>query len=324
MPSSDPAERILAFDVGGTKTVSLIGTPAGGVLARDSWPSRPERGFAAMWAQMARTADRLIEREGPPTAIGVSIGGPLDTEHGVVHAPPNLPGWDGIPLKHLLETRFRVPAYVEHDARAGVLAEWMFGAGRGCQDVVFLTFGTGLGAGMILGGRLHRGHGGTAGEVGHWRMAGRGPAAYGKRGSWEAFSSGSGLPRLVRYLYPSAGWDEGLTAEDVVRAARAGDPRMQRAVALSARHLGQGIAQLIELLAPDVVVLGSLAVRAGDLFLPAVRRIVRRECLPGTRCCPVVPAALGERLGDVAAICAAIYRHGGGPGREPGDGPFEA
>lgn len=308
MPSSDLPERILAFDVGGTKTVTLIGTARGSVLARKPWASRPDRGFAAMWSEMLRTAGQLIDQVGPPGAVSVSIGGPLDTERGVVKAPPNLPGWEDIPLKDLLEERFGVPAHVEHDARAGALAEWMFGAGRGCQDMVFLTFGTGLGAGMILGGRLHRGHDGTAGEVGHWRMARRGPVAYGKRGSWEAFSSGSGLPRLVRHLFPSAGGDEQLTAEDITTRARAGDPGMQRVVALSARRLGQGIAQLIELLAPDVVVLGSLAVRSGDLFLPTVRRIVAQECLPGTAGCPVVPAALGERLGDVAALSGAIYR----------------
>jgi glucokinase len=303
-----PSDWILGFDVGGTKTAVLAGTANGEVWKRRAERSPAADGFEAMWASMTAMADGLIAERGRPGAVSVSIGGPLDSENGIVYSPPNLPGWDAIPLKDLLADRFGVPAYVEHDAKAGALAEWLFGAGRGCRNVVFLTFGTGLGAGLILDGRLHRGSTGNAGEVGHWRMSGRGPLAYGKRGSWEALSSGTGLPRLARHLYPDHEWPEDLDAEMLVGRARAGDARASRVVRTSARWLGRGITYLVDLLDPEVVVLGSLAVRAGDLFLPVVRRVVDRECLERNRGCRVVASELGERIGDLAALCAALYQ----------------
>lgn len=304
---------ILGLDVGGTKTAVVAGTAAGEVFRRTVSPSNAEGGFEPMWAGMVARADDLIADLGPPVAIGVSIGGPLDTERGIVQSPPNLPGWDEIPLKDMLLERFGVPTWVEHDARTGALAEWMFGAARGARDVVFLTFGTGMGAGLILDGRLHRGWHGGAGEVGHWRMARRGPTAFGKAGSFEAFASGAGLPRLARYMYPGEAWDKGLSAQILVSLARNGDPRAISVIRRSAGWLGRGIAQLVDLLNPEVVVLGSLAVRAGDLFLPIAREVVARETTTRNRDCRIVAAGLGEQAGDVAALCAAIYNGRLGP-----------
>ena len=153
-----------------------------------------------MWGRVLGLIDGLTSRRGLPDAIGISIGGPLDLQRELVCSPPNLPYWDDIPLPRLLSERYGVPASMEHDARAGVLAEWRFGAARGRSHVVFLTAGTGLGAGVIVGDRLLRGATGRAGEVGHWRMTPDGPEAYGKTGSWEALSSGGGLPRLAAHL----------------------------------------------------------------------------------------------------------------------------
>ena len=133
---------------------------------------------------------------GSPAAVGISIGGPVDTDRGVVLSPPNLPTWDDVPLAEICRSRFHAPTFLEHDGRAGALAEWLFGAGRGLNSLVFLTFGTGLGAGVIVDGHLLRGAHGAAGEVGRWRIAQRGPRAHGKVGSWEGLASGSGLPRL--------------------------------------------------------------------------------------------------------------------------------
>ena len=175
--------------------------------------------------------------------------------------------------------------------------------------MVFLTFGTGLGAGLIVDGRLIRGAAGAAGEVGRWRMAQRGPRAYGKTGSWEAFASGVGLPRLARFLEPTVEWPPDLTAEEVIRLARSGDASAARAVEAAADWLGRGIAYLVDLLDPEIVVLGSLAVRAGDLFLPGAVRTVRRETAVRTHGCRIVAAATGESLGDLAALAAAIH-HG--------------
>lgn len=298
---------ILGFDIGGTKTAVVVGTRDGEILRRQSFATDAHRGFEAIFADMAAAGREILGGE-RPAAIGASIGGPLDTQRGIIYSPPNLPGWDAVPLKARLEDSFGVDTYVEHDAKACALAEWMFGAARGKAHVAFLTFGTGLGAGLILDARLYRGATDSAGEVGHWRIADDGPLIYGKRGSWEGYSSGAGIAALTHYLAPGH-FPPDVTAADVIDRARHGDPEARRVVDSSAEHLGRGIALLVDLLNLEMVVLGSLAVRAGDLFLSIVREVVTREALPGTAAaCQVVPAALGGKIGDVAALCAALYR----------------
>lgn len=267
---------ILGIDVGGTKTAVLLGTRDGEVLQRREFASQATRGFEALYRDIVDCAAEF----GGYDEIGVSIGGPVDSQRGVVQSPPNLPGWDDIPLAALLRERFGKPCYVEHDGKSGALAEWMFGAGRGCSDMVFLTLGTGLGAGIIANGQLLRGAANCAGEVGHWRLAEDGPLAYGKRGSWEGLSSGSGLA-------------------------------VHRDIALAARALGQGLALLIDLLAPERIVLGNLARRLGPAFVEQALAVVAAESLPALAGrCSVVLNALGDSIGDVAALSAAVY-HGG-------------
>jgi glucokinase len=299
---------ILGLDIGGTKTAVVAGTSAGRVLDRDEMAMIPGASFDASWASIAAIADRFIQTRGSPTAIGISVGGPVDTERGVVLSPPNLPTWDKVPLRDICRTRYRVPTFVEHDARAGALAEWLFGAGRGMSSLIFLTFGTGLGAGLIVDGRLVRGAHGAAGEVGRWRMARRGPRAYGKVGSWEALASGSGLPRLARYRHPTRNWPVDLSGQLVVELARSGDRDALDTIDVAARWLGRGIAFLVDLIDPEMVILGSLAVRAGGLFLPTVIATVEQETADQTRSCRIVPAGLGESVGDLAALSAAIYQ----------------
>jgi glucokinase len=311
-PKEVGEEVILGFDVGGTKVAAVLGTSSGAILEEVVEPSAPGGEFAAMWQVICASGDRLMAGALRPAAIGVSIGGPLDAEAGVIYAPPNLPGWGSVPLRSLLEERFGLPSHIEHDAKAGAVAEWLFGAGQGCRNLVFLTFGTGLGAGLIVDGRLCRGRA-NIGEVGHWRMASEGPTAYGKVGAWEAFSSGAGLPRLAHWRYPGR-WPADIRANNLVDLARSGDADARAVVDEAASTLGRGISYLVDLLSPDVVVLGSLAVRAGDLFLPMAQDIVDTECLPGNLPCPVVAAALGERIGATAALCAAIYKRRELPG----------
>lgn len=304
--SAPDAAWLLGLDVGGTKTAAVAGLSDATVVERAEIASHPERGFEDMWGRILGLIEGLTAGRGLPSAIGVSIGGPLDLQRELVCSPPNLPYWDEIPVPRLLRERFGVPSFMEHDARAGALAEWRFGAARGLSHVVFLTLGTGLGAGVIVGGRLLRGATGRAGEVGHWRMMARGPEAYGKPGSWEALSSGSGLPRLAAHLR-AEGADDLRDAAAILARARAGDPFARYVVEESATWLGRGVAYLIDLLNPEMVVLGSLAVRSGDLLLPLVRRVVDEECLPdNAAACEIVPAGLGERLGDLAALSVAI------------------
>jgi glucokinase len=243
---------------------------------------------------------------GQPKAISVSVGGPLDIERGVLYSPPHLSTWGEAPVKAWLEEQFDLPVYVEHDGNAGALAEFMFGAGRGSRNMIFLTMGTGLGAGLILNGRLYRGSNDQAGEVGHVRLADAGPVGYGKIGSWEAFSSGDGLVKLAHWRQPGR-WPENITTRELISGALEGDPAARDVISEAGRWFGHGLAILVDLLNPEVIVIGTLGVLLGDLLLEPARQVLQAEALPravGT--CRIVPAELGSRLGDVASLMAGI------------------
>jgi glucokinase len=171
---------IIGLDIGGTKCAVALADDDG----------VPRQIARIPTGAPGRTLDALftaIEQAGPGDApvFGVSCGSPLDARTGVILSPPNLPGWDDVPIVPQLVARFGGEAHLMNDANAGALAEWMHGAAKGCRDVVFLTFGTGMGAGLILGGHLYEGASGDAGEVGHMRLAEDGPVGYGKAGSFE-------------------------------------------------------------------------------------------------------------------------------------------
>jgi glucokinase len=249
------------------------------------------------------------------SAIGISCGGPLDSRKGVVMSPPNLPGWDNIPITAIIEKETGIKCGLQNDANACALAEWKFGAGRGTQNMVFLTFGTGLGAGIIANGQIYTGANDNAGEAGHIRLAEFGPVGYGKAGSFEGFASGSGIAQLARMrlseVYQMGGkvaWcDYGqidtITAKDVTEAAAAGDPLALEIVQLSARYLGIGLSVLIDILNPELIVIGGVFARRESLFRPQMEETIRREALPlASRVCRVVPAQLGEAIGDYAAL----------------------
>lgn len=302
----ESSEYIIGLDIGGTKTAAVLGDFDGKIHLRDQFPTRPERGFDAAYGELCRCAELVIEKakedHKAPSCLSVSIGGPLDIDKGIILSPPNLPGWDDIPLKTMLEDRFELPAHIEHDGNAGALAEWFFGAGRGASNVIFLTMGTGFGGGLILDGRLYRGTSFLAGEVGHVRLRDSGPKAYGKVGSWEAFCSGTGISLLA------AGRGMRSTSPaDLASLAERGDGDALALFDEVGRHLGRGLAILLDVLNPEVIIIGSLAVRLKDLVLEPAREEMSKEALPGAvSACRLVPAELGESLGDVASLCAAI------------------
>jgi glucokinase len=249
----------------------------------------------------------------------VSCGGPLDPVRGIIQAPPNLATWDGIAICDILKAEFGVPCYLENDANAGALAESKFGAGRGAKNLIFLTMGTGLGAGLILNGQLYRGVSHAAGEIGHVRLTRNGPQGHGRTGTVEGWASGGGMAQLAKTYAKSAlnsgkttllskGPDLGeLNAHDVWIAARAGDAVAQAVVGKVGQRLGEAMAMLIDLINPDCIVVGGLAVRFGEDILQPARDVVMREALHGSAvACRILPAALGEQIGDVAALCVAM------------------
>ena len=298
--------NVLGFDIGGTKTAAVLGTEAGVILARAEAPTPPES-FEGAFTQMIATADRLLETENiQPQAVSAAVGGPLDIERGIIYAPPHLPAWVNAPLKERLAEHYRLPVYIEHDGNAGALAEWYFGAGRGTQNMIYLTAGTGLGAGIILNGRIYRGSTDTAGEIGHIRIAEDGPLEYGKAGSWEGYCSGAGLVKLAHLRQPQR-WPGGTTTRDIVSLALAGDMEAVRLVTEMGAWLGKGLAILVDILNPQAIVVGTLGVVLGELLLAPAREIIRQEALPvAANTCRVVPAELGDRLSSLSALMAAI------------------
>ena len=309
---------MIGFDIGGTKCAVSIGKRTGdGIEITDKRkiPTDLSRSPYEMLDALCRMAEEMTNDF---SRIGISCGGPLDAARGVILSPPNLPGWDEVKVVEYLRARYHGNVALENDANACALAEWKYGAGRGTENMIFLTFGTGMGAGLILNGQLYRGACGNAGEIGHVRLAPFGPVGYGKAGSFEGFASGGGIARLAaiyaeEHLQTGAGTAfcrtrnelSVITAERVATAAKAGDPTALAVYRTCGEMLGAGLALLVDVLNPEVIVIGSIYTRAGELLREGMERVLQREALPASLCAvKILPAALGEQLGDVAAVAA--------------------
>jgi glucokinase len=316
-----PAKVWIGVDIGGTKTAIVVSERMPQVSERIQFATLPAKGPDRALGQILRGINDLLTRRGLRRAairgIGVSCGGPLDRVHGIIQSPPNLATWVDVPVKAILERQFGVGCKVENDANAGAVAEHRYGAGRGFEHMVFLTMGTGLGAGIIVDGRLYRGTDDLAGEIGHVRLTRGGPVGYHKRGSAEGWASGGGIEQVAKRAVAEArrrgrstiirARRGTLTARDVCAAAKRGDAVAMQIVHSTGERLGQVLAILVDILNPQRIVIGGLAMRTGDMILGPAREVMAREALGASaRSCRVVPAALGERIGDVAALCVAV------------------
>lgn len=314
----------VGVDIGGTKTAVVLCSDPPAILERVAFPTLPEYGPERAITLIRQTIDSLIEthgiHRGQIEAIGISCGGPLDSKRGLIQSPPNLPTWDNIPIVDMLRDQFGVSCRLENDANAGAVAEYRFGAGQGVQNMIFLTMGTGLGAGFIIEGRLYRGASDMAGDIGHVRLTPSGPVGYNKAGSAEGWASGGGMARAatqrvvaamekgdVTSLVAQLATNRILTAKDIADAARQGDELARQIVSETGSRLGEALAILVDLLNPELIVIGGLAIRLGESILVPARTVMEREAQPAAaHACRIVPALLGERIGDVAAICVAM------------------
>jgi glucokinase len=249
-------------------------------------------------------------------AVGVTAPGPLDAEAGVVLLPPNLPGWRDVAIVARLHEALGVPVFLENDANAAALAEWHFGAGRGFRHVVYLTMSTGVGGGLILDGRLYRGVLGSAGEIGHMPVEWEGePCPCGQRGCLEAYTGGASWSRRLRALAPEdgrvaqlAGGREQVTPVHVVAAAREGDGYARAELARWCDYVARGITAVVMTLAPEAIVLGTIAVAAGEeLAFAPIREQVASHVWPHlARELRILPAALGDDLPYLAGLSVAV------------------
>ncbi len=314
---------IIGLDIGGTKT-ALVMARAGDTVEfaeRVEFPTNVHLGLEQALRNIFEAIERLVQRHSARDfAIGVSCGGPLDSKRGIIQSPPNLIGWNDVPIVSLLKERFSCPAFLQNDANACALAEWRFGAGAGLTDMIFLTFGTGMGAGLILNGKLYEGASGMAGEIGHVRLSAFGPVGYGKAGSFEGYCSGGGVAQLARtYLLeqvqlgkePELYKDnepEAVNALVVFKAAANGDALAQKAVAECGRRLGEGLSILIDVLNPQAIVLGGIFARNREALSPHMRAVIGREALgAAAEACRILPAKLSGQIGDYGAVITALY-----------------
>ena len=310
---------MIGIDIGGTKCAVSIGYETNGLLTIEKKESIPTDLSVSPYEMLERLASLLDGMTKEYDAIGISCGGPLNTLTGEILSPPNLPGWDHVEVVRFFKEKYHCPVILQNDANACALAEWRYGAGKGCENMAFFTFGTGLGAGLILNGRLYDGACGMAGEAGHMRLADHGPVGYGKAGSFEGFCSGGGLKQLgqtyakeklqmgkTASFCQSLDELESITAKKLAECAKAGHEDALEIFDLCGEKLGRGLSIIIDLLNPDRIVLGSIFTRCEDLLRPSMEKILQRETLTLSReTCKILPAALGEQIGDYAALSLA-------------------
>lgn len=307
---SEITKNYLGIDIGGTKCAASLGTSGGLILDKLSFATgKPEETIK----KLIEASSALIGKHRISiTATGISCGSPLDPEKGIIQSPPNLPEWKNVPITEIFSAEFKVPAFLDNDANAGALAEFSFGAGRGFHNIVFITFGSGCGAGLILDGKIYRGTNCYAGEIGHLRLAENGPVGYRKAGSMEGFCSGGGLAQLAESerenFKGNTSLPENAAAKDIADAAFAGDKLALKIMNISADYLGRGLAVLIDVLNPQRIIIGSIFTRCEKLFRMEMEKTLKQECLEQTlSVCKIVPAGLGEKTGDYAALSIAHY-----------------
>ena len=315
----------IGIDIGGTKCALSVGectTDSVRILHREEFPTK-----GLSWQEVLEGFGKRIDRfltSGQETAsplaaqpesapyriggIGVSCGGPLDSKTGVIMSPPNLPGWDNVPVVKFFADRFKVPVHLQNDANACAYAEWKFGAGRGTKNMVFMTFGTGLGAGLVLDGKLYSGTNDNAGEIGHIRLAPTGPVGYNKEGSAEGFCSGAGMTKLafIRAKEKGVELPEDFNTKELFRRVDEGDQFCTAVFKESAAHLATILAYTIDIINPEVIVLGGVFMRQQERFMKEITPILEREALPFARkVCKITGAGLSENIGDYAALAVA-------------------
>jgi glucokinase len=315
-------ELALGIDLGGTKILTSVVDAAGRMLSRDHSVTPATRGQKAVIEAVIESARHSLEEAAIPpselTAVGVGAPGLSNPDKGILYTSPNLPGWRDVPLRDIIAKELGVTAYLINDANAAAIGELHYGAGKGASDFIYVTVSTGIGGGIIINGELYTGPTGTAGEVGHMVIDDNGPLCNcGNRGCWETLASGRALATEARRLIKKgttttilelAGGDvDEVNAEVIHRAALAGDRLAKRLIARTGYYLGVGLANLINIFNPELIVIGGGLANSGDMLLrPAYEEAGRRAFKESYQATRFARAELGRNSGVIGAAVYAL------------------
>jgi glucokinase len=312
-----------AVDLGASKILSVIAQGDGRRLSEDRQPTSAEEGPEVVLERIVGSLEGALVKaglqQGDLAAVGICSPGPCDIDAGVLSSAPNLPGWRDVPICRYLEERLGVPARLENDANAAALGEHVYGAGRGCRHLIYITVSTGIGGGLIIDGRLYRGATGVAGELGHMTIEPDGPlCGCGNRGCLEALASGTAIAARGEELVAQGGsallarlaQEQGdLTAETVSRAADQGDIACQGIIRRAGCYLGVGLASYVNIFNPEVIIIGGGLAKAGELLLgPARAEMAARAMQEALKAVQLKPAELGDYAGVMGMV--ALLREG--------------
>lgn len=321
--------KVLGFDIGGTKSAVIYADMKknGDLRFLDRFEIKTSTNPKADLGALCGHAKVVIKENKDKMSkirIGVSCGGPLCVKEGRLLNPPNLKGWENFQICNFISEQLSAKkVMLLNDADACCLAEWKYGAGRGFQNIVFLTFGTGLGAGLLLNGELYSGSLGFAGEVGHMRISDDGPSAYNKVGSFEAYCSGSGIRLLAirhaeerreagietAYMKELASYED-LTAKHLADCAADGDKDALYIFGLSGRKFGEGLSIIIDMLNPDAIIAGSVYAKCHEWMDEEMYAAISKEALSMSSAhCKILPTLLNSDIGDYGAVMAATYKN---------------
>lgn len=332
---------VVGVDLGGTQIRTAVMRGATrlsrvGLLTGEN--PTPERVIPRIIGAIEEAIEKANTTSDQIAGIGIGAPGPLNSRTGVVFSPPNLPGWVDVPLRDILSQHFAQPIFVENDANAAALAEYMFGAGQGSREVVYMTISTGIGAGVIADGRILEGLVGTAGELGHMTIDLHGPRCNcGNIGCLESISSGTAIARranevvamgkgeeLLAFALAHQQDDSANTPEDsrqvsrqnivhinarmVAEAAAANIPAARQIIAAAAEGLGAGLVNIIHIFNPELIIIGGGVAQMGEMLLEPARRIIEKRAMKVPRqSARIVPAQLGSDVGLVGAGALIYY-----------------
>lgn len=309
---------IIGIDIGGTKTSVSLGSASGKVFIRRVYPTKD----APSTLKEAKRIILAYLKEYDPglkktRGIGISAGGPLDLKRGILINPPNMPTWRNIPLKKIFYQSFHLPVAVDNDANAAALAEKIFGAGKNAENLFYYTVSTGIGAGIIVDGKIYHGASYDAGEIGHTIILPDGPRCNcGKRGCLEALASGTAIARIARkkasrdsLILRLAGKKENIDAGIVALAARRGDRLAKLIYRGCAFYLALSLTNVIQIFNPEMIIIGGGVSRAGEILFGPLKEYVRRFSWKRPyHSCKILPAKLKEVVGDLGAISLVLRK----------------